>query len=87
MSILLLEMTELDEIKKDIADTKAELKKAKENGASEAMLISLQNTLTEQQKEKNLLLAGSGDWYCVTSICHRAVAVNIPEFNFYCIRY
>ena len=54
-------MTELDEIKKDIADTKAKLKKAEEDGASEAMLISLQNIWIEQQKEKNLLLAAAGD--------------------------
>lgn len=51
-------MTELDEIKKDIAKTKAKLKKAEEDGENEAMLISL---LTEQQKTFNLLLAGSGD--------------------------
>lgn len=75
-------MSELNQIKIDIAVTKADLVQAKNNGASEAMLISLQNTLAEQQKKENLLL---GDfiflfliiypcWYflflCVFVECH-----------------
>ncbi|RYE57400.1 MAG: hypothetical protein EOP48_05885 [Sphingobacteriales bacterium] len=52
-------MSELDRIRADIETTKADLAEAKRSGRSEAYLISLQNTLAEQQKEKNLLLAQS----------------------------
>jgi hypothetical protein len=61
-------MSGLDEIKTKIAATERKLKKADEDGASEAMLVSLQgmlvsllNILTEHLKKENLLLASSGN--------------------------
>eukprot|EP00428_Durinskia_dybowskii_P063362 CAMPEP_0170374778 /NCGR_PEP_ID=MMETSP0117_2-20130122/10797_1 /TAXON_ID=400756 /ORGANISM="Durinskia baltica, Strain CSIRO CS-38" /LENGTH=45 /DNA_ID= /DNA_START= /DNA_END= /DNA_ORIENTATION= len=41
-------MAELAEIKQKIADTEAKIKKAEDEGKSEAYLISLQTTLSEQ---------------------------------------
>lgn len=70
-------MTELAEIRKDIADTKAELADAKKTGRSEAYLISLQNTLTEQQRKENLLLASQGEFQLLT--LHIALSNPIPS--------
>jgi len=65
-------MSKIDRIEADIEITKAELNDAKRELAKavldqsedvrdlRAYLISLQNTLTEQQREKNLLLASQG---------------------------
>jgi len=59
-SLYALKMSELADIKKDIAETKAKIKKAEDEGKSEAYLISLQTTLSEQQKKENILLASQG---------------------------
>ena len=61
-------MSELEQIKVDIKDIKAKLKKAEDAGAQfndpgiislQNTLTSLQNTLTEQLKKENILLAQS----------------------------
>ena len=54
-------MSELEQIKVDIKDTKAKLKKAEDAGAqfNDPGIISLQNTLTEQLKIENILLTQS----------------------------
>lgn len=54
---LVTTMSELTEIKMDISETKAKIKKAEDERRSEAYLTSLQGTLAEQQKKENLLLA------------------------------
>jgi hypothetical protein len=61
-------MSELDEIKTKIVESERKLKKAEEDGASEARLVGLQamltsllNILNEHLKKENLLLAGSGN--------------------------
>ena len=49
---------ELDNIKGEIAETKRDVNKEKAKPVpNEALLVALQNTLTEQLKEKNILLA------------------------------
>jgi hypothetical protein len=55
----LVAMSELDRIRAKIEATKAKIEEATRAGASEAYLISLQNTLAEQQKENNPLLGQS----------------------------
>jgi len=52
-------MSELDRIRAKIEATEADLAEAKRANRSEAYLISIQNTLAEQQKKENLLLAQS----------------------------
>jgi hypothetical protein len=49
-------MAELKAIKRDIAETKAKLKKA-EVGKKVKAIERLENLLIEQQREKNILLA------------------------------
>jgi hypothetical protein len=48
--------SELDEIKEEIAATKADLTDAK-TANDQVSVISIRNHLTELQKEKNILLA------------------------------
>lgn len=52
-------MSELEQIKKDIMNTKADLEEAKRVGRSEVHLNNLLSVLVEQQKKENLLLAQS----------------------------
>ena len=52
-------MDELAEIKADILVTKADLASAK-NDRDRDLIVAYSNILTEQQKEKNILLAGAG---------------------------
>lgn len=49
----------LDKITNNIATTLSKIQTAESAGASEAYLISLQNTLAAQQNEKNILLGQS----------------------------
>jgi hypothetical protein len=56
---LTVPMSELDIIRAKIEATEANIAEAMRAGRSEAYLISLQNTLTAQQNEKNLLLGQS----------------------------
>jgi hypothetical protein len=51
---------ELAEIRDDIKATKGDLASAKIAG-NEALILMYGNTLTEQQKTLNILLAGAGD--------------------------
>ena len=53
-------MSELEAIKADIKATKADLASAKTAGDKDLILM-YGNTLTEQQKTLNILLAGSGN--------------------------
>ncbi|RYG94625.1 hypothetical protein EON65_57205 [archaeon] len=55
---LLAVMSDLEQIKAKIAVTEAKLKKAEEDGDRD-LILALQNTLTEQQKTLNILLASS----------------------------
>ena len=57
-------MNKLDQIEAAIANTMAELNKARKSGASEKMIISLQDVLTEQQRKEMFLLTGAGNLYC-----------------------
>eukprot|EP01031_Cornospumella_fuschlensis_P030347 gene30347-36668_t len=52
-------MSELDRFRDKIEATEAKLKKAEEDGRTEAYLISIQNTLAKQWETLNLLLAQS----------------------------
>ncbi|RYG95964.1 hypothetical protein EON65_55130 [archaeon] len=51
-------MSELEQIKADIRETKAKLKKAEEDGDRDLILM-YGTTLAEQQKKENILLASS----------------------------
>lgn len=51
-------MSELEHIKEDIKETKAELEKAKQSGDRD-MIVTYVTLLAEQQKKENLLLAQS----------------------------
>jgi hypothetical protein len=51
---------ELAEIRDDIKATKRKLALAEDAG-NEALILMYGNTLTEQQKKENILLAGAGD--------------------------
>ena len=53
-------MNELDAIKADILVTKARLAAAVTAG-KEGLIVAYSNTLTEQQRKENILLAGSGN--------------------------
>ena len=55
-----LEMSELEAIKADIKATKTKLAAA-ENAGKDELILAYSNTLTEQQKTLNILLAGSGN--------------------------
>ena len=55
-------MSEIDQIKIDIAETKAELKHAKD-AKDFARRDRLETLLIEQQKEKNILLANQGEFH------------------------
>ena len=55
-------MSELDAIRIKIADTEADLAAAKTAG-KDALIVVYGNILIEQQKEKNILLAGSGNYF------------------------
>ena len=52
-------MSDLDSIKTDIEATKTDLADARKAGDRD-MILALNYTLAEQQKEKNLLLAAQG---------------------------
>ncbi len=54
-------MTELEKIKAKIEAAEVKLTTAEEALASDARIISLQNTITELQKKENILLARAGD--------------------------
>jgi hypothetical protein len=67
-------MSELDEIKTQIAETEKKLKEAEEEvktSGDSTRRDRLESILLEQQKKENLLLVGSGNY--VTSMSHRAV--------------
>jgi heterodisulfide reductase subunit A-like polyferredoxin len=51
---------ELAEIRDDIKATKGKLASAEDAGDKE-LIVAYSNTLTEQQKTLNILLAGAGD--------------------------
>ena len=64
-------MSEIDQIKIDIAETKAELKHAKD-AEDFARRDRLETLLIEQQKKKNILLANQGEF-------HPALSNSIPS--------
>ena len=55
-------MSELDAIRIKIAETEAYLAAARTAWDKE-LIVAYLNILTEQQKEKNILLAGSGNYF------------------------
>jgi len=74
-SLFALKMSELADIKKDIAETKAKLKKAEDEEKSELILM-YGNQLIEQQKEKNLILASQGKFLLLSLL----FALSNPPF-------
>ena len=67
-------MAELAEIKQKIADTEAKIKKAEDEGKSEAYLISLQTTLSEQTAVWKTLLASQGKFQLLSLL----IAISNP---------
>ena len=60
-------MSELEQIKADIADTKVKLSRAEAEG-NVLRRDRLESLLIEQQKEKNILLAGAGNYFAIDFI-------------------
>ncbi len=60
-------MSELDQIKVDIAETKAKLNQAEE-AKDFARRDRLETLLIEQQKKENILLAGRGEFLSVSAL-------------------
>jgi len=75
-SLFALKMSELADIKKDIAETKAKLKKAEDEGKSE-MILMYGNQLTEQTGVWKTLLVNQGKFLLLSVL----IAQSNPFFQ------